>query len=293
MNLLAPIDRTLVVSGLTLRVLDWGGAGRVPLLLLHGFTGHAHAWDTLSIALQPHFHVHALDQRGHGASDPATVYGPVAAFEDIAGVVEQLGLAPLVLVGLSMGGRNAMYFASRRPEAVRRLVVIDIGPEISARAAQAPAGPPEPEAWDSIEDAARHLYRANPYPGIHYYRWVVSHSLRQRPDGRLVWAWHPSIKELRAQPDIDWWSLLRGIRPPTLVLRGEESPVLDRDVAERMARELPDGRLVEIPRARHTLHEDNPEAVLAALRAFLGFRAGDRFEQSPRGGALDSPPGRA
>ena len=45
--------------------------------------------------------------------------------------------------------------------------------------------------------------------------------------------------------------------------------MLDRDVAERMARELPNGRLIEIPRAVHTLHEDNPDAVLAALDAFL------------------------
>jgi pimeloyl-ACP methyl ester carboxylesterase len=47
--------------------------------------------------------------------------------------------------------------------------------------------------------------------------------------------------------------------------------VLDRDVAERMAKELPGGRFVEIPRAAHTLHEDNPEAVLAALKNFLAF----------------------
>jgi pimeloyl-ACP methyl ester carboxylesterase len=47
--------------------------------------------------------------------------------------------------------------------------------------------------------------------------------------------------------------------------------VLDRDVAERMAKELPRGRFVEIPAAVHTLHEDNPEAVLAALRDFLAF----------------------
>src|SRR5215475_12109161 len=69
MNLLRPIDRDVVVNGLKLHVLDWGGGDRTPLLLLHGFTGHAHAWDTLSIALQPHFHVYAMDQRGHGDSD--------------------------------------------------------------------------------------------------------------------------------------------------------------------------------------------------------------------------------
>jgi esterase len=271
MNLLRPLDRHLVVNGLRLHLLDWGGDDRTPLVLLHGFTGSAHAWDTLSIALQPHFHVYAVDQRGHGESDPADVYNAIAALDDISGVVDQLGLASFILVGLSMGGRNAMYFTSKRPERVQKLVIVDIGPEISARAAQAPAGPVEPDTWDSIEQAAQHLHRGNPYPGIHYYRWVVSHSLRHRPDGALVWAWHPSVKERRSQPDLDWWAVVRAITPPTLVLRGEASHVLDRGVAERMAGELPHGRFVEIPRAVHTLHEDNPEAVLAALKDFLAF----------------------
>src|SRR5215467_6259012 len=148
MNLLGPIDRDVVVNGLRLHVLDWGGEGRTPLLLLHGFTGHAHAWDTLSIALQPHFHVYALDQRRHGDSDPAEVYNPAVAFDDIGGVVDQLGLSSMVLVGLSMGGRNAIYFTSKRPEAVQKLVIVDIGPTISTRAAAAPPGPPEPETWE-------------------------------------------------------------------------------------------------------------------------------------------------
>src|SRR5262245_40546978 len=176
MNLLRPIDRHVSVGGLRFHVLDWGGDGRQPLLLLHGFTGHAHAWDTLSIALQPHFHVYALDQRGHGESDHADVYNPIAAFDDLSGVIDQLGVSSLVLIGLSMGGRNAIYFTSKRPDTVQKLVIVDIGPEISARAAQAPPGPPEPEVWESIEQAAQHLYRANANPGIHYYRWVVSHS---------------------------------------------------------------------------------------------------------------------
>src|ERR1044071_3953451 len=150
-NFLAPIDRDITVNGLRLRLLDWGGEGRTPLLLLHGFTGHAHAWDTLSIALQPPFHVLALDQRGHGDSDPADVYNPMVAFEDLSGVVDQLRLAPLIMVGLSMGGRNALYFTSKRPHDVQKLVTVDIGPEISKRAAQPSSGPPEPETWESIE----------------------------------------------------------------------------------------------------------------------------------------------
>ncbi len=271
MNLLRPIERDLVVNGAKLHLLDWGGEGRTPLLLLHGFTGHAHAWDTLSIALQPHFRVLALDQRGHGDSDPGEVYNPIAAFDDLTGVVDQLRLTSFILVGLSMGGRNGIYFTSKRPDAVQKLVIVDIGPVISAKASAPSSGPPEPDTWDSIEQAAQHLYRGNPYPGIHYYRWVASHSLTPRGDGALVWKWHPSIKERRTQIDADWWAMLRGIHVPTLVLRGAESTVLDADVAARMAKELPRGTLVEIPRAVHTLHEDNPDAVLAALKAFLEF----------------------
>ena len=271
MNLLQPIDRSVTVNGLRLHVLDWGGEGRTPLLLLHGFTGHAHAWDTLSIALQPHFRVLALDQRGHGDSDPADTYNPVVAFDDIGGVLAELRVTSAIVVGLSMGGRNAIYFTAKRPEAVQKLVIVDIGPVISTRASQPSSGPPEPETWESIEQAAQHLLRGNPYPGIHYYRWVASTSLRTRADGAIVWKWHPSVKERRTQLDIDWWGLLKTIPVPTLVLRGESSPILDRDVAERMATTLPNGRFVEIPRAVHTLHEDNPDAVLAALKAFLGF----------------------
>ena len=270
MNLLRPIERSLTVGGQRLNVLDWGGEGRTPLLLLHGFTGHAHAWDTLSIALQPHFHVYAMDQRGHGDSDAAEVYGAAATLADLEGVFAQLGLRSLVLVGLSMGGRNAMYFTAKHPEMVQKLVVVDIGPEISRRASEPTPGPPEPETWQSIEQAAQHLYRGNPYPGIHYYRWVASHSLRARPDGSLAWKWHPSVKERRG-PDVDWWPIVRSLTPPTLLLRGAESRVLDRNVAERMVKEMPRGQLFEIPRAVHTLHEDNPDAVVAALKEFLAF----------------------
>src|SRR5437879_8191104 len=186
MNLPRRLVRPSSVSGLRPHVLDWGGAGRTALLLLHGFTGHAQACRTLSLARQPHFHVYARDQRGHGDSDPADVYNAIAAFDDIGGVIAQLGLTSLVLIGLSMGGRNAIYFTSKRPELIQKLVIVDIGPEVSKRAALAPAGPAEPDTWESIEQAAQHLYRGNPNPGIHYYRWVVSASPRHRADALLV-----------------------------------------------------------------------------------------------------------
>jgi len=118
-NLLRPHERDVVVDGRRLHLLDWGGDGRPPLLLLHGFTGHAHAWDTLAIALQPHFHVMALDARGHGDSDPADVYDAAGSFRDLSSVVDQLGLRALTLVGLSMGGFATLHFGLRHPQRAR------------------------------------------------------------------------------------------------------------------------------------------------------------------------------
>ena len=65
----------------------------------------------------------------------------------------------------------------------------------------------------------------------------------------------------------------QGVRPPERQVAAVpyKDPNNYVHVSERMAKELPQGRFVEIPRAVHTLHEDNPDAVLAALKPFLGF----------------------
>jgi pimeloyl-ACP methyl ester carboxylesterase len=107
-----------------------------------------------------------------------------------------------VLVGLSMGGRNAMYFTAKRPEAVQKLVICGYRTEVSKRASQPSAGPPEPETWDSVEQAAQHLFRGNPYPGSTT-TGGSRHQPQDAPDGRLIWAWHPSIKERRFTGEID------------------------------------------------------------------------------------------
>jgi pimeloyl-ACP methyl ester carboxylesterase len=68
----------------------------------------------------------------------------------------------------------------------------------------------------------------------------------------------------------DLWTVLRAITCPVLVVRGAESPILPRAMAERMIRELSNGRLVEVPRAGHAVQEDNAPALIAAVREFLG-----------------------
>src|SRR5581483_7345090 len=150
-------DRTLVLHGQRFHYTEWGAPGAPPVLLLHGITDHARSWDPLAAALADRYRVLALDQRGHGDSDPAPDgdYTLATMAEDVAAFVRAVALPALRVVGLSMGGRVAIAWAAGRPADVARLVVVDIGPDIAEaglrRVATAMAA--TPESFASVDEA--------------------------------------------------------------------------------------------------------------------------------------------
>ncbi len=271
-----PRDREIRLGDLRFHYLEWGAAEASPLILLHGFTSHARSWDHVSEAMADRFRVLALDQRGHGDSDPApdgdyTIHSMAA---DLAAFADALCPGRPSLVGLSMGGRVSIAYASSHPERVARLVLVDIGPEI------APEGLARirtmvsnaPEEFESEEQAYRLIRAAAPRYSEPLLRHRVRHGFRRLPNGRLVWKYDRALREqtrsgTRETPDL--WPDLARIACPTLIIRGAESDVLSPQIVKRMLETLADGRLVEIPDAGHTVPGDQPEAFINAVRAFL------------------------
>jgi non-heme chloroperoxidase len=125
-------DHTATIGNLSLHYLDWGTAGRPPLLCLHGITQTAHSWDEVAPVLARTHHVRVLDQRGHGDSTwaPDGDYRITTQNHDIERFLRTIDAVPAVLVALSMGGLVALTLAARAPELVRALVVVDIAPEV-------------------------------------------------------------------------------------------------------------------------------------------------------------------
>ncbi|MBL8057900.1 MAG: alpha/beta fold hydrolase, partial [Anaerolineales bacterium] len=119
----------LTVDGLSYN-LEAGGAGE-PLVLLHGFTGSAANWRAGRPALEARHQVLAVDLPGHGGSDapadPAR-YTMAHTVADLAGLLDQLGLRTIFLLGYSMGGRVARHFAAAYPERVRGLILESASP---------------------------------------------------------------------------------------------------------------------------------------------------------------------
>lgn len=266
-------DGTIMADGLALHYLDWGEAGRPPLLLLHGLSANAHTWDDYARELRGRFQVLALDQRGHGDSawSPEAAYSTFDFMADLAVCADALGLPPLTIIGSSMGGRNALAYAACYPDRVARLVVVDIGP---ARDPEAPPTPPDPNreeapmTFASFDEAVAWMQQIYPTRSPELCRHRVYYNTRVLPDGRLGWKWDPALYA-RMRTGEDLWPLMPEVRCPTLLLRGEQSTVLTRRTAERMVATLPRCRLVEVPEVGHNIFTDRPDVFQRVVDAFL------------------------
>lgn len=109
-----------------------------PVLLLHGLGSSTMDWKPQITAISQHYQVVAVDFRGHGQSDkPAGPYSIPDFAADIANLLSQLGLGPMHVVGISMGGMVAFQLAVDAPEHVRSLVIINSGPEFPSHTLKA------------------------------------------------------------------------------------------------------------------------------------------------------------
>ncbi|HUM18360.1 MAG TPA: alpha/beta hydrolase [Candidatus Nitrosotalea sp.] len=264
--------RVLPVNGLALSALEWGAAGRPALCFLHGGSAHAHWFDLVVPSFADRYHVLSLDQRGHGASDwaPTPAYATEDFAGDLVGVMDAMSWARMTVVGHSMGGHNAMGFAAWHPERVDRLVVVDSRPSIPADRLKnmhrrGDRGPMRHETLDS----ALKSFRLLPRETIAEPR-LLEHLARQgitERDGRFLYRFDPACNGRRRPAD--GWALLERITAPTLLVRGEYSPILPPEMATEMLARLPNARLVEIQGTYHHLVLDAPLEFAKVLGAFL------------------------
>jgi pimeloyl-ACP methyl ester carboxylesterase len=270
-------DHTVLLHGTRLHYTEWGDPAAPPVILLHGVTGHARTWDDEARALSGSRRVLALDQRGHGDSDPAPDgdYTTATLCDDLATFIDSLGLDRVTLVALSMGGRVAIAYAGRYPSRVSRLVVVDIGPEIAPAGGGRVGGmmAASPERFDSVARAIDYARTNAPRYTEAMLRHRVEHGVRPLADGGVTWKYDRAIRESirngRWRDPIDLWPLWSAITCPTLIIRGTDSDILSADIARRMLAAQPHAELVDIPNAGHTVPGDQPQAFLDALKSFL------------------------
>ena len=115
------------IGALKVRYLDWGGDGP-PLLALHGLASSANWYDIVARLLRDRYHIYAPDQRGHGQTTSAPDgYDWKTLSDDLAGMLDHIGLDQVAVMGHSWGGNVATNFAADYPGRVSRLIMIEGG----------------------------------------------------------------------------------------------------------------------------------------------------------------------
>ena len=272
-----PEDRTVRANGMNFHYLEWGDPANPTLVMLHGVSQQAHSWDFVSLALSPDYHVIALDQRGHGDTDWAADadYSIEAMQADIDGVIDALNLNDFNLMGHSMGGRNSFIWASRHPETLRSLTIVDTGPETQRRGQDRIREFRElPNNLDSFQEFAE---RIKEYTGRteEQVLGALKYSIREMPDGKWAWKWDPETRNRgRAGSDPVWpterlWECVKAVDCPSLVLRGSRSDIFAEETLAKMGQVMTDCTTETIKDAGHLVQGDNPADFIVAAQGLL------------------------
>lgn len=263
-------DRFLTFNGLKIHFREWGVPQLPALIILHGFDAHSRSWDHVAAALADRYHIIVPDIRGNGESSWAQEYSWQLFIEDTLGLMDALNLNEAIFCGHSMGGRASYMMASRYPERVTKLIIVEAVPDDP----KIRKDDPPIEIYETIDETIAEAHKRQPYADKDTLRHEVEHGLKLLEDGKwgkrfdpalYTAAWHG---QLNPGTKLEWPALAK-IECSTLLIYGIHSMGKMKTQVTRMAQTIPHCELIEIPDAAHDLPNENPKEFIRGLRTYL------------------------
>jgi esterase len=264
------VSRHAVVRGMRFHFTEWGDPDAPPVLLLHGGNQSSHSWDLVSLHLSDRYHVYALDQRGHGDTEWSREldYSMEAMAADALAFIADQGLDRPIIFGHSMGGRVTMQAVLQDPAVARALVLVDVGPELSAKGTKVIGEFISHNIeFDDLDVFLENVARYDKFRTREHIARTVKYNLLVRADGKYV----SKVDHRRVPGTMSHITLdsVAAIDCPVLLVRGGESDVLPADAAERFVAALPAGRLATVDHVGHNVHGGNTPGFLDTIGPFL------------------------
>jgi pimeloyl-ACP methyl ester carboxylesterase len=284
-----PISHIYFSQRTRLHYVDWGNEDAPPLLLVHGGRDHCRNWDWVAEALRDEYHIIAPDLLGHGDSEWCSTgnYVMTDYVYDIAQLIHQKQMAPLTIVGHSLGGMITLQYAGLFPENVLKVAAIEgLGPSpkmLAERAGDSVDGRVRkwfeelrgiagraPRRYASIEEAFQRMQSENPHLSAEQARHLTIHGANQNEDGTYSWKFDNYVRiwppyGLTFQEITQIW---QRITCPTLLFRGTESWASDPTKDGRIEH-FKNPTFVNIEGAGHWAHHDRFGEFMRILRDFL------------------------
>jgi pimeloyl-ACP methyl ester carboxylesterase len=266
-----------VAPGRRVSALVWG-EGPPELVLIHGGGQNAHTWDTVALALgRP---LLAVDLPGHGHSDwpqDSAWLDPSSMADDVAQVLGRLAPDARAVVGMSLGGATSIALATRHPDLVHRLLLVDITPGVNGdKTSDIAAFLSGPETFATFDEILDRTIQFNPTRSVSSLRRGVLHNSVQLPDG--TWAWRHQVGRPTADTGLHveradfqaLWDALEGIQVQVLLARGSRSPVVDDDDVAEFRRRRPHDTVIVVEDAGHSIQGDKPLELATIISEFAG-----------------------
>lgn len=243
----------------------------LPIIFLHAFPLNRSMWAGQISALfdAQRFRLVAIDWPGFGDSSLSDTVSTMESFaDDLAGLMDALGMQQAILCGLSMGGYVAFAFYRKYAQRVRGLILADTRPEADTTEAQANreklAQLAEQQGAGAVADLqlprllSEYTRKQHPEIGMRVQQMISV----TRPSAIAAASRGMALRE-------DATSLLRQITCPTLVLVGEQDALTPPDVARQYATQITGAQLAVIPHAGHLSVLEQPEVFHGLVRNFL------------------------
>jgi len=183
---------------------------------------------------------------------------------------------------LSLGSRTSMAYARENSLRLKHLALVDMGPQMARVGAvglkqDMTSKADRPPSSFSLEDA-RVFYREQ-WPSLDEasIERLIQNSLVEGDDAMYSNRYDRKLAEVTTKaaiPEVNFlWESLTRVKAPTLVCRGEESPILDEEISSRMVDSLPNGQLYVFRETGHSLPRLRPELFAEVVRRFLNDEA--------------------
>ena len=268
-------DHFVEANGIKLHYLDYGTAGRRPMVCVHGGAAHAHWFDFVAPGFTPDHHVVSLDLRGHGDSAWAEqhTYAWNTYAADLNAFVEKLDLTDFVLIGHSMGGMVSLVYSATYPGRVGRLVVVDsimLMPMDRVTRMRAYGATPA-RAYETQEDLVVRYRLEGAEKQVaapEVLRRMALYSGKQDADGR--WRHKADRRVYSNFSQIAGVPLWEKVKVPALVVRGgEHSTRFTAEAVAEVRARAPQVQVTAVSDSDHHVTLDNPQGFVEAVRNFL------------------------
>lgn len=226
-------------------------------------------WDAVIERLGTSANTLRYDKRGHGLSEEtqpdALDTGTMAAFtNELIGLLDALGIARCIPVGLSVGGRIALLLADWQPQRVEKLILCDTGHVIGTL-----------QSWDERIETVRTKGLAWLTPQI-MERWFPAHFLKEQASQvsiyqRMVAACAPAdyIRTCEAIRDADLTDIARRIKVPTLCIVGSDDVATPPALVQSLSALIADSQSRVLDGSGHIPCVDNPAELTKLITTFI------------------------